>query len=277
MPRFEEQKLYIGGRYVDASGGATFETVNPANGEVLARVQRATKEDVDRAVASAIEGQKIWAAMTAMQRSRILRRAVDILRERNDELAELETLDTGKPLSETRAVDIATGKVEKVVGGGSISSFAIAGDTLVFTRNSLHSGDQVFVASLSNPQAERALTPSAGEVLPEVAFGQFEQFSFKGWNDETVYGYVVKPWNYEEGKRYPVAFLIHGGPQGSFGNSWSYRWNPQTYAGQGYAVVMIDFHGSTGYGQAFTDSISGDWGGKPLVDLQKGWEAAQQK
>ncbi|WP_027897420.1 betaine-aldehyde dehydrogenase [Zestomonas thermotolerans] len=109
MPRFEEQKLYIGGRYVDASGGATFETVNPANGEVLARVQRATKEDVDRAVASAIEGQKIWAAMTAMQRSRILRRAVDILRERNDELAELETLDTGKPLSETRAVDIATG------------------------------------------------------------------------------------------------------------------------------------------------------------------------
>ena len=175
------------------------------------------------------------------------------------------------------AVDIATGKVEKVVGGGSISSFAIAGDTLVFTRNSLHSGDQVFVASLSNPQAERALTPSAGEVLPEVAFGQFEQFSFKGWNDETVYGYVVKPWNYEEGKRYPVAFLIHGGPQGSFGNSWSYRWNPQTYAGQGYAVVMIDFHGSTGYGQAFTDSISGDWGGKPLVDLQKGWEAAQQK
>ncbi|WP_277052741.1 betaine-aldehyde dehydrogenase [Zestomonas thermotolerans] len=109
MPRFEEQKLYIGGRYVDASGGATFETVNPANGEVLARVQRASKEDVERAVASAIEGQKIWAAMTAMQRSRILRRAVDILRERNDELAELETLDTGKPLSETRAVDIATG------------------------------------------------------------------------------------------------------------------------------------------------------------------------
>ena len=65
--------------------------------------------------------------------------------------------------------------------------------------------------------------------------------------------------NYEEGKTYPVAFLIHGGPQGSFGNGWSYRWNPQTYAGQGYAVVMIDFHGSTGYGQAFTDSLNGQW------------------
>ena len=117
--------------------------------------------------------------------------------------------------------------------------------------------------------------PNGAVALKDVSFGDFEQFSFKGWHGDTVHGYVVKPWNYEEGKKYPVAFLIHGGPQGSFGDGWSYRWNPQTYAGQGYAVVMIDFHGSTGYGQAFTDSISGDWGGKPLVDLQKGWAAAQ--
>ena len=75
-------------------------------------------------------------------------------------------------------------------------------------------------------------------------------------------------------KKYPVAFLIHGGPQGSFGNIFHYRWNPQAYAGAGYAVVMVDFHGSTGYGQAFCDSIRGDWGGKPLVDLQKGLAAA---
>lgn len=74
-----------------------------------------------------------------------------------------------------------------------------------------------------------------------------------------------------------MAFLIHGGPQGSFGNGWSYRWNPQTYAGQGYAVVMIDFHGSTGYGQAFTDAISQHWGDRPLEDLQKGWAAAQKQ
>ncbi|WP_172148315.1 MULTISPECIES: betaine-aldehyde dehydrogenase [Pseudomonas] len=109
MARFDEQKLYIGGRYVDSTSGVTFETINPANGEVLANVQRASQADVDRAVASATAGQKVWAAMTAMQRSRILRKAVDILRERNDELAELETLDTGKPLSETRFVDIVTG------------------------------------------------------------------------------------------------------------------------------------------------------------------------
>ncbi|AMO94152.1 betaine aldehyde dehydrogenase [Collimonas fungivorans] len=109
MPVFKQQQLYIGGRRVDASGSDTFQTINPANGEVLAEVQRATKEDVDRAVASARQGQRIWAAQTAMQRSRVLRRAVAILRERNDELAELETLDTGKALSETRAVDIVTG------------------------------------------------------------------------------------------------------------------------------------------------------------------------
>ena len=109
MARFADQQLYIGGQYVDASSGATFQSINPANGEVLANVQRASQDDVERAVASAEQGQKVWAAMTAMQRSRILRKAVDILRERNDELAELETLDTGKPLSETRYVDIVTG------------------------------------------------------------------------------------------------------------------------------------------------------------------------
>lgn len=109
MARFELQKLYIDGAYSDAGSDATFEAINPANGEVLAQVQRATKEDVERAVVSAEKGQKIWAAMTAMERSRILRRAVDILRERNDELAALETLDTGKAYSETKYVDIVTG------------------------------------------------------------------------------------------------------------------------------------------------------------------------
>ncbi|MBA1273631.1 betaine-aldehyde dehydrogenase [Stutzerimonas azotifigens] len=109
MPRLPQQRLYIGGQYVDATGTATFQSINPANGDVLADLQQASRADVDRAVTSAAEGQKAWAAMTAVERSRILRRAVDILRERNDELAELETLDTGKPLSETRAVDIVTG------------------------------------------------------------------------------------------------------------------------------------------------------------------------
>lgn len=173
-------------------------------------------------------------------------------------------------------VDIATGEAVVVADGGSIGSPVIAGTTLAYTKNSLKSGDQIVVAAFdgANP---REITPSAGQMLPDVAFGDYEQFQFKGWNNETVHGYVVKPYNYQEGKRYPVAFLIHGGPQGSFGNGWSYRWNPQTYAGQGYAVVMIDFHGSTGYGQAFTDAISQHWGDRPLEDLQKGWAAAQKQ
>lgn len=103
------QRLYIGGSYVDASSGETFDTLDPATGDVLATVQQAAVADIDAAVASAKAGQRVWAAMTAMQRSRILRRAVDILRERNEELAQLETRDTGKPIAETLAVDIVTG------------------------------------------------------------------------------------------------------------------------------------------------------------------------
>ena len=116
----------------------------------------------------------------------------------------------------------------------------------------------------------RKITQINSDKLAAVRMGEYEQFTFAGWNNETVYCYVVKPVDFDPEKKYPVAFLIHGGPQGSFGNMFHYRWNPQAYAGAGYAAVMVDFHGSTGYGQAFTDSIRGDWGGKPLVDLQKG-------
>jgi len=109
MALLKPQQIYIDGRRVDATSGDVFETINPANGEVLAQVQSASKDDVDRAVASAARGQRMWAGQTAMQRSRVLRRAVDLLRQHNDELADLEALDTGKPVSETRAVDIVTG------------------------------------------------------------------------------------------------------------------------------------------------------------------------
>lgn len=101
--------LYIQGQLVEGQGTDTFDTVNPATGAVTAQIRQASQADVDEAVASSQAGQKIWAAMSGMERSRIMRRAVDLLRERNDELALIETLDTGKPLSETREVDIVTG------------------------------------------------------------------------------------------------------------------------------------------------------------------------
>ncbi|EKV30081.1 Betaine aldehyde dehydrogenase [Caenispirillum salinarum AK4] len=105
----DQQKLYIGGQYVDATSGETFETRNPATGEVLATIQAAGAADVDRAVEAAREGFRVWSAMTGAERGRILNRAARILRERNDELAELETLDTGRPIQETTVVDIVTG------------------------------------------------------------------------------------------------------------------------------------------------------------------------
>lgn len=109
LPNVEQTSLYIGGKYVSASSGQFFETVNPATADTLAKLQSASKADVDKAVQSAKAGQKIWASMTAVERSRILLKAVAILREQNDELARLETADTGKAISETAYVDIVTG------------------------------------------------------------------------------------------------------------------------------------------------------------------------
>ena len=170
-------------------------------------------------------------------------------------------------------VRLADGRVERLVEGGGVGGFSLAQGSLAFTRDSLAGPAQLFHARADGSQ-QRQLSRFNADRLADTVMGDYQQFHFAGWNDETVHGYVVKPWNYQAGQKYPVAFIIHGGPQGSMGNSFHYRWNPQTYAAQGWAVVFIDFHGSTGYGQAFTDSISGDWGGKPLVDLQKGWAHA---
>ncbi len=176
------------------------------------------------------------------------------------------------------AIDVASGAVSARSGNGYVSAFDVSGDTVVMAQANLRSGAQLFKTTLgAAPASAVQLTRQNADLLKDVQFGEFEQFSFKGAKGETVYGHVMKPWNAAPGGKYPIAFLVHGGPQGSFGNSWSYRWNPQTYAGAGYATVFIDFHGSTGYGQAFTDSISGDWGGKPLEDLKKGIDAAVKK
>ncbi|HEY1149935.1 MAG TPA: S9 family peptidase [Pseudoduganella sp.] len=177
------------------------------------------------------------------------------------------------------SLDVASGKVTALTGKGYAGDFDVAKDTVVVAQASLSSGAQLvkLKADGAAEQAGTQLTWANADRLKDVKMGEYEQFSFAGAHGETVHGYVMKPWNAEAGKKYPIAFLVHGGPQGSFGNSWSYRWNPQVYAGAGYATVFIDFHGSTGYGQKFTDSISGDWGGAPLEDLQKGLAAAVAK
>jgi len=170
-------------------------------------------------------------------------------------------------------IDVADGSVQQLSGKGTVGGFDVAGDTLAFTRETLDSPAEVFTAR-ADGSAQRQITQLNRERLDGVGFGAYEQFTFEGYQGNTVHAYLVKPWNYEAGRTYPVAFIVHGGPQGSMGNSFHYRWNPQTYAGAGYAVVFVDFHGSAGYGEAFMDVISGDWGGAPLEDLRKGWAAA---
>src|SRR5438105_634787 len=116
-----------------------------------------------------------------------------------------------------------------------------------------------------------AVTHMNDALLSQIDMQPLESFTFKGANDEEVQGFMVKPPGFDPNKKYPLKFLIHGGPQGAWGNEWTYRWNAELFAASGnYVVVMINFHGSTGYGQKFTDSISGDWGGKPYIDLMKG-------
>jgi dipeptidyl aminopeptidase/acylaminoacyl peptidase len=175
------------------------------------------------------------------------------------------------------AVDVASGKVSPLTDKGSIGAYDLRRDTLVYAQSNLASGAQLHALKLNAGARPAQLTWLNAERLADVRWGEFEQFSFAGANGATVYGYVMKPWNAKPGATYPIAFLVHGGPQGSFGNGWSYRWNPQVYAGAGYATVFIDFHGSTGYGQKFTDAVSNDWGGKPLEDLKKGLDAAVKK
>jgi dipeptidyl aminopeptidase/acylaminoacyl peptidase len=172
------------------------------------------------------------------------------------------------------SVDPRTDRVTKITGAGSVAEFSPAPNGAVVSWHDIASPPDLYLAARGAP---RRLTNVNAALLGARAFGEFEQFSFKGWNDETVYGYVVKPAAFKADAKYPIAFIVHGGPQVSFANAWSYRWNAQTYAARGYGVVFIDFHGSPGYGQAFTDSISQHWGDRPYEDLKKGLAAALAK
>jgi dipeptidyl aminopeptidase/acylaminoacyl peptidase len=182
--------------------------------------------------------------------------------------------DTGQEA--LSAVDVASGVVRPIVKEGTVHAFAMAADRIVYALSNMRSPAELYQVGVDGSNGTQLTHINAVKVAA-ARMGDYEQFTFAGWNDETVYGYIVKPADFDPDRKYPVAFLIHGGPQGSFGNIFHYRWNPQAYAGAGYAVVMVDFHGSTGYGQAFCDSIRGDWGGKPLVDLQKGLAAALER
>ncbi|MEN2786569.1 S9 family peptidase [Sphingomonas qilianensis] len=167
------------------------------------------------------------------------------------------------------AVDAASGKVTRLTQQGHVSGVVPTPKGLVFAMNSLTAPDDFY--RLTGEKPVRLTSVNAAK-LADIDMPVVTRFSFTGANNDTVWGYAVKPAG-STGK-VPIAYMVHGGPQGSSNNSWSYRWNPAVFAGAGYGPVAVDFHGSTGYGQAFTDAISNNWGGWPLEDLQKGLKAA---
>lgn len=180
------------------------------------------------------------------------------------------------------------------------------GKTLVFSHMSMQAPNEVYAAKLGGcdmaPEAcessaasldkqssrpttqvsrpgnlnQKQLTHLNDAVLSQVAMQPLESFWFAGAGGTKVQGFIIKPPNFESQKRYPVKFLIHGGPQGQWGDEWSYRWNAELLAANGYVVIMINPRGSTGYGQKFIDEINGDWGGKPYVDLMNGLDYAEK-
>jgi dipeptidyl aminopeptidase/acylaminoacyl peptidase len=170
-------------------------------------------------------------------------------------------------------VEVKNGKVTRLTEKGNMfDTLPLAKGAMVHAMNSLGGPTDIMLRAPDG--VTRNLSNANAARLPGIASVVYRQFSFNGANGEKVHGQIVHP----EGMsaKAPTLLLVHGGPQGSFYNSWSTRWNPMLFASAGYAVVTIDFHGSTGYGQAFTDSINQDWGGKPLEDLKLGMAAAAE-
>ncbi len=164
-------------------------------------------------------------------------------------------------------VDVATGQVNRLTGDGHFGNVrALADGGAIATMNTIMAPDDLYRLDARGSAVK--LTDVNRDRLAQLDPMAFNKFSFAGANGDRVWGWTLKPAG-ATGKL-PIALLVHGGPQGTFSNSWSYRWNPRVFTSPGYAAVTIDFHGSTGYGQGFTDAINKNWGGWPLEDLQKG-------
>ena len=166
-------------------------------------------------------------------------------------------------------VDATSGAVTRLTGNGHAGNvIPLASGGAIYTQNSIIAPDDLFRVDGQGRVVQ--LTNVNRVLLDQLDPVTFEKFAFKGASSDQVWGFKLKPAGIRNQPKLPIAFVVHGGPQGSFGNGWSYRWNSRLMSSPGYAVVSIDFHGSTGYGQAFTDSIRNDWGGKPLEDLKRG-------
>jgi dipeptidyl aminopeptidase/acylaminoacyl peptidase len=181
------------------------------------------------------------------------------------------------------SVQITGGEPVRIVGGTDDSPTPTPdGKYLIYALNSVRFPTELYRHSLGEDEAmmrlraPNPLTQLNVFVFSGVAMQPVEPFWFTGSEKAKVQGFLVKPPNFDATKKYPVKFLIHGGPQGAWGDDWSFRWNPNMFAADGYVVVMVNPRGSTGYGQKFIDDINGDWGGRAYQDLMMGLDYAEK-
>lgn len=168
-------------------------------------------------------------------------------------------------------ISLQDGSIQSILDGHTISSVDIApdGTKAIFLKQAAHQPAEIFALDLKSKNLA-SLTQINSRLLAKLEMNPVEEFWFPGAKGATVHGFLLKPPRFDPQKKYPLLMLIHGGPQGAWNDDFHYRWNAEMFASPGYVVAMINFHGSTGYGQDFTDSISGDWGGKPYEDILKG-------
>lgn len=175
-------------------------------------------------------------------------------------------------------IDVATATLKLIVGEGTVNGLSRIprSNNFVFSLNSLTSPNEFYFLDGSGLKVKR-ISGIHESYLSNVKMSAVEKFWFTGALNDQVMGYLLKPVDFDPLKKYPLAFLIHGGPQSGWTNGFSTRWNPQAFTGAGYAVIAINFHGSNGYGQAFTDSINRNWGSYPFEDLMKGLDYALEQ
>jgi len=168
-------------------------------------------------------------------------------------------------------VPLGGAEPQKMVPNVSASGLQITPDgrTLIFANSSIAMPAEIYRADI-NEGTVNPLTSVNRASMAQFNLRKAEEVEWSGALGKKIHGFIIKPADFDSNKKYPLAVIIHGGPQSAFNDSWGYRWNPQVWANHGYVVFMPNPRGSTGYGQQFVNEISGDWGGKAYVDIMNG-------
>jgi dipeptidyl aminopeptidase/acylaminoacyl peptidase len=190
--------------------------------------------------------------------------------------APIYRLDVAAAHAPVSAARIRANAIQEITRGVNDElSVTPDGKMLVFSRLSTQAPNEVYKMDLDSKKVEE-LSHLNDATLAKIDMQPVESFWFAGAGGTKVQGFLLKPPRFNKDAKYPVKFLIHGGPQGQWGDEWSYRWNAELFAADGYVVIMINPRGSTGYGQAFVDGVNKDWGGKPYIDLMNGLDYAEK-